>query len=94
MYVTLQNGLIKIDDKTVRIEVDNSVQADNLKLIKPEMLGFLHRNLQNELIDIDIKLVEKVDDRKILTEDQKLKMMMEKNPSFAKFKEDLGLYIL
>ncbi len=91
LFNTLKNKLIKINNELVQIQVDNSVQQEQLRLLKPEIIGFLRRGLGNQLIDLEIELLKSTYENKILTEDQKLQAMMNKNPNLFKLK---GLFNL
>jgi len=91
LYNTLLNDLIKIDQHLVQINLENSVQVDQVKSLKPEIIGYLRRELNNSFIDLQIELVKNAFENKILTDDQKLQSMMNKNPSLMKLKGRLNL---
>lgn len=91
LYNTLLNQLKKIDNQIVQISVDNSVQYDQIRSLKPEIIGFLHRELQNEQIDLQIELVKSTFENKVLTEDQKLQSMISRNPYLMKMKGKFNL---
>jgi hypothetical protein len=93
LYNTLQNSLTKLSDQLVKISVENSVQEDQIRSIKPEIIGFLHRNLDNETIDLEIELGRSTNENKAQTEDQKLQAMISKNPALFKMKSKFNLDI-
>ncbi|HPB05479.1 MAG TPA: hypothetical protein PKV50_03825 [Prolixibacteraceae bacterium] len=91
LYNTLKSDPKLSGDYRVIIQVENSVQQDQIRLLKPEIIGFLQRHLNNSLIDVDIKMIEAVYDNKLLTDDQKLINMMKKNLSLQKMKNMFNL---
>ncbi len=91
LYNTLKADPNLKNDYRVIIQVENSVQQDQIRLLKPEIIGFLQRHLRNSLIDVDIEMIEAVYDNKLLTDDQKLINMMKKNLSLQKMKNMFNL---
>lgn len=90
LYKTLEI-LPGLDGNMVIIEVENSVQQNKVKSIKPEIIGFLRRTLHNSQIDVQEVLNKSITERKVLTDEQKLKMMMQKNPALTLFKNKFNL---
>lgn len=68
----------------VWVKVANSVQQDQMRLLKPEIIGFLSRKLCNTKIDVSIDLVTVIHEDKLLTDEQKLQAMMKKILHFKK----------
>jgi hypothetical protein len=62
-----------------------------MRLLKPEIIGFLSRKLSNTKIDVEIDLVTVVHEDKLLTDEQKMQAMMKKNPSLQKMKNIFNL---
>lgn len=92
LYNTLKNKPDLIDNTKVLISIENSVQLEKVKLLKPELIGMLRKALFNDHIDIDTKLVEKSEsESKIFTDEQRIKMMMQKNPALISFKNKFNL---
>lgn len=93
--VHLSNTLLTkpdlLDGYNVRILVENSVQQDQIRLLKPEIIGFLQRKLNNSKIDVVIEMVEKSDEDKLFTDEQKMVAMMKKNPVLQKMKNLFNL---
>lgn len=90
LYKTLET-IPKLKDQLVIIEVENSVQQEKIRSLKPSIIGFLRRNLQNSKIDVEVILNKKLNENKALTEEQKLKMMIQKNPDLMLFKNKFNL---
>ncbi len=80
-----------LDNFKVRIQFENSVQLDQMRSVKPELMGYLIRTLKNSKIDIKIELKHESHQDKLLTEDQKLQAMLKKNPSLVKMKNLFNL---
>jgi len=91
LYNTLQVNPQLLDNHKVKIDVENSVQLDQIRLLKPEIIGFLQRKLRNSKIDVKIELQEATFEDKLLTDEQKLTVMMKKNPALQKMKNMFNL---
>lgn len=90
LYKTLET-IPKLKGQMVVIEVENSVQQEKIRSLKPSIIGFLSRNLQNSKIDVEVILNKKLNENKALTDEQKLKMMIQKNPNLMLFKNKFNL---
>ncbi len=90
LYKTLE-ATPQLKDNEVIIEVENSVQQEKIRSLKPEIIGHLSRNLQNSNIDVKVILNKKINENKALTDEQKLKMMIQKNPALMLFKNKFNL---
>jgi DNA polymerase-3 subunit gamma/tau len=88
---TLKNKPQLLEHYKVQMTVENSVQLDQIRLIKPEIIGFLQRTLRNSKIDVKIEMNEAVFEDKLLTDEQKLAAMMKKNPALLKMKSMFNL---
>jgi hypothetical protein len=91
LYNTLQVSPQLLDNYKVKITVENSVQQDQIRLLKPEIIGFLQRKLRNSKIDVKIELIEAAFEDKMLTDDEKLTAMIKKNPALQKMKSMFNL---
>ena len=67
------------------------MQLEKIKLLKPEIIGFLRRNLRNSTIDVNVVINRNVSKRKVLTDEQKMKTMMKKNPALMLLKNKFNL---
>jgi DNA polymerase III subunit gamma/tau len=76
---------------TVVVSVENSVQQDKIRLMKPEIIGFLRRTLLNASIDVRVDLQKNENETKVLTDDQKIKAMIQKNPALGLMKNKFNL---
>lgn len=91
LYNTLVNKPVLRENYVVQINVENSVQQDKLRLLKPEIMGYLRRLLKNSLIDVRIQLLKSSNEKKILTDEQKMKAMIQRNPALALLKNRFNL---
>jgi DNA polymerase III subunit gamma/tau len=73
------------------VSVENSVQQDKIRLMKPEIIGFLRRTLLNASIDVRVDLQKNENETKVLTDDQKIKAMIQKNPALGLMKNKFNL---
>ena len=64
---------------------------DKVRFIKPEIIGFLRRALNNSTIDVKVELTKATNDSRVLTDEQKMKAMMQKNPALSLFKNKFNL---
>jgi DNA polymerase III subunit gamma/tau len=80
-----------LENSKIKVIVGNSVQRDQIKNLKPEILRYLTDKLNNSKIDIMIEIEEKAFEEKIFTDEQKLQAMMKKNPNLLKMKNKFFL---
>jgi len=91
LYNTLSVKPVLLDNFKVKITVENSVQQDQIRILKPEIIGFLSRRLRNNKIDVVIVMQEGVHEEKMFTNDQKMQAMMKKNPVLKRMKNIFNL---
>ncbi|MDA3929206.1 MAG: hypothetical protein PF541_09615 [Prolixibacteraceae bacterium] len=91
LYNTLLNKPDLLENYLVKITVENSVQQDQIRQIKPEIIGFLRRSLKNSTIDVQVDLNRAKENRKILTDEQKMQAMIQKNPALQLMKNKFNL---
>lgn len=91
LYNTLTILPVLKGSNLVILTVENSVQFDQVRLIKPEIIGFLHRNLRNSSIDVQVEINRVANENKMLTDEQKMQAMLKKNPALVLFKNAFNL---
>ena len=91
LYNTLSNKPELMDNYLVKIAVENSVQQDQIRQLKPEIIGYLRRNLKNSKIDVRVDLIKAKNDNKLLTDEQKMQAMIKKNPALLLMKNKFNL---
>jgi DNA polymerase III subunit gamma/tau len=77
----------------IEVNFQNELQEDIFKKIKPEILSFLKRNLLNNEINIEAKVLEEdsSNQKKLYTDSEKFNYLAEKNPDLAVFKQKFNL---
>lgn len=91
LYNTLSAKPELLEHFKIKITVENSVQQDQIRMLKPEIIGFLCRKLNNTKIDVNIEMVQVTHEGKLFTDEQKLQAMMMKNPALQKMKNTFNL---
>jgi len=75
----------------ILLKIGNSVQEEEVKLVKFELMSFLRKELRNTEIDL-ITRIEKLEQERIFYSDtEKLQMMMKKNPELFVLKQKFNL---
>ncbi|HVD98698.1 MAG TPA: hypothetical protein VNB90_10885 [Cytophagaceae bacterium] len=91
-YIILANRQLKLEeDYTIKLQLDNLVQVDQLNAFKPDLLEYLRKNLSNSLIMLETSVMDKPLERKPYSQSEKLQHMIEKYPIVADLKKRLGL---
>ena len=96
---TFYNALIKrepvfLDDEKLAIEVDNNVQIDYINPHLNDFVSFLHKNLKNYSISVELKLTDDpMKEVKYLTGKDKFAAMARKNTNLHKLKNLFNLDI-
>lgn len=91
LYISLQNLPILESNYLVVITVENSVQHFKISQMKHELVGYLQRTLNNSQIDVRVDVNRVESENKILTDEQKLKEMVQKNPVLQMFRSKFNL---
>jgi len=73
------------------LRVSNSIQEMEIRLVKPELVSWLKKELRNSGIEMTT-LLEKVEsERMIFSDSEKMQMMMQKNPLLYELKQKFNL---
>jgi hypothetical protein len=74
--------------------VENTVQEEIIKSVKPDLVGFLRTELENSSIEVLTEVKEKAGVKLIYSDDEKYQEMARKNPDLVllreKFRLDFG----
>lgn len=73
------------------LRIGNSVQEEDIRLIKPELISWLRKVLRNAKIELSTKLERVESERTIFSDSEKLQMMMQKNPLLNELKQRFNL---
>lgn len=93
LAVTLnRHKAVLLDHYLIEIPVDNNVQADEIQLSKSELLHMLRENLQNDLVDLQHRVL---DDNEVepaaYTPAEKYSQMVKKNPDLNHLRQQFDL---
>ncbi|OYD40823.1 DNA polymerase III subunit gamma/tau [Sphingobacterium cellulitidis] len=93
LYTIMTSNAPILEGSKIKVEVENMVQMEELKLGKIDMLNYLRVQLRNFSLDIDGVMVEKTKERKPYTSQEKYQAMVAKNPLLDELRKtfDLGL---
>lgn len=91
---TLTNTSVQLveDSFEIEIEVSNSYQEQEIK-DDPSLIRFLREKLENDFIQLKIRITESAVSPKAYTSEEKYKMMAEENPYLAELRKSLKLEI-
>lgn len=73
------------------LKIGNSVQEEDIRLIKPELISWLRKVLRNAGIELTTSIGKIESDRMIFSDSEKLQMMMKKNPDLNDLKQKFNL---
>ena len=73
------------------LKIGNSAQEEDVRQIKPELIGFLRKELRNSGIELNTS-VEKVEsERTHLSDQEKLQILIQKNPELIELAQKFNL---
>jgi len=73
------------------LKIGNSVQEEDVRLIKPELMSWLRKELRNSGIELTTS-IEKIESERVFYSDsEKLQMMIQKNPELFELKQKFNL---
>jgi DNA polymerase III subunit gamma/tau len=91
-YVILDREINLMEDGlTIKIQLDNLVQQDQLTSFKTDLLDFLRKKIQNNQIMLEVVILEQEGKRKMYTSDEKYKYLAGKYPILEDMKKRFGL---
>lgn len=73
------------------LKIENQVQEELVKGIKPQLVSWLRRELRNSSIELETELVMEETTRFAYTDGEKLEEMLKKNPDLALLKQKFNL---
>lgn len=91
MKSTLSRTPILKDDGTLLLMIDNHVQEELIRSIKPQLVSWLRRELKNSSIDLFIEINDTGTQKFAYTDGEKLEEMLKKNPDLAILKQRFNL---
>ncbi|WP_338872295.1 DNA polymerase III subunit gamma/tau [Spirosoma sp. SC4-14] len=87
------NRELTLNGTTVHLTLDNTLQVDFLTELKPDLLGYLRKELQNSQIQIEHKVVIQEVKKMIYSSLDKFNYMAEKNPALHELRRVLNLEV-
>lgn len=82
-----------IAENEIEITVSNQLLEKEFTVLKPEILNFLEKKLENGNLKINIKTNENIEVQRIISPEEHFKSWMAENPALAKLQQNLGLEI-
>ena len=82
---------VKVDDARYEIQVASQGQMEFFESSKASVLAFLRQELDNDLVDIQVKLAPESDDHRIWTPREVVGALKQNNPHFNSFLSDFQL---
>lgn len=73
------------------LEIDNSVQDDLINTIKPELVSWLRKELENSKIQLITRITETEKEKIIYSDSEKYMEMLKKNPKLELLKQKFKL---
>lgn len=90
-YILMNQQIRLLPDMTIDLPIANSLQADTLEKFKPELMGFLRQQLQNNSLQIKTTLIEDNKKRMVYTPKEKFNYLADKHPLLRELQQKLGL---
>ncbi|MDP3469478.1 MAG: DNA polymerase III subunit gamma/tau [Daejeonella sp.] len=75
----------------IELDIENKLQEELLHSEKVELLNFLRTELKNYSIDLQTKLLEQIQKKRLYTSNEKYQHMLEKNPNLEEFRKRFNL---
>jgi DNA polymerase III subunit gamma/tau len=92
LYSTLISSEPVVDEnKVIQFLVTNKLQLEAISEIKPDLLAFLRKELNNYSIQLDTTISGKEIESKPYHPEDKFARLAEKNPALNNFKQSMGL---
>lgn len=88
---TLSNVPELTEGNKLLLKIGNSVQEEDVRQIKPELITFLRRELRNSGIELTVSIEKIESERTHFNDSEKLQMLMQKNPELFELKQKFNL---
>lgn len=80
-----------VNGNKLMLKIGNSVQEEDIRLIKPELISWLRKVLRNSGIELTTEIGKVESERMIFSDSEKLQMMVQKNPDLNELKQKFNL---
>jgi len=91
IYTIMTSNAPRLQGNIIEVDVENGVQADQLKEGKIDILNYLRVQLNNFALDIETKEVSQTVIRKAYTSQEKYQAMATKNPALETLRKTFNL---
>lgn len=88
---TLSNVPEITEGNQLTLKIGNSVQEEEIRLVKYELISWLRRELRNSGIELNTRIEKLESERMFYSDSEKLQMMMQKNPELYELKQKFNL---
>ena len=88
---TLSNVPEITEGNKLLLRIGNSIQEQEIRNIKPELVSWLRKELRNSGIEMTTQLEKVESERMIFSDSEKMQMMMQKNPLLYELKQKFNL---
>lgn len=88
---TLVNTPELTDGNKILLKIGNSVQEEEVRVVKLELISWLRRELRNSGIELITRIEKTENERVFYSDSEKLQMMMQKNPELYELKQKFNL---
>jgi hypothetical protein len=88
---TLSNVPEITDGNNLLLRIGNSIQEMEIRLVKPELVTWLRKELRNSEIEMTTQIEKVESERMIFSDSEKMQMMMQKNPLLYELKQKFNL---
>jgi hypothetical protein len=88
---TLSNIPELTNGNKLLLKIGNSVQEEDVRQIKPELINFLRKELRNSGIEMTTSIEKIESERTHFNDSEKLKILMEKNSELFELKQKFNL---
>jgi len=88
---TLSNVPELTNGNKLLLKIGNSVQEEDVRQIKPELINFLRKELRNSGIELATSIEKIESERTHFNDSEKLQILMQKNPELFELKQKFNL---
>jgi len=87
------NRIFELNGTIISLNLDNQFQETLLNDVKPELLGYLRKTLQNRQIQLQHQVLASDVKRNPYTPQERFNVLVEKNPHLLQLQQALGLEV-
>jgi len=88
---TLSNVPELTNGNKLLLKIGNSVQEEDVRQIKPELINFLRKELRNSGIEMTTSIEKIESERTHFNDPEKMQLLMQKNPELFELKQKFNL---